>query len=67
MVLCFHVADYLNTIHGPVVLAGHSYGGSVITNAAVGLANVKRLVYVDGPAAPAPGQATGQLSGAALS
>jgi pimeloyl-ACP methyl ester carboxylesterase len=47
-----------------VVLAGHSYGGSVITNAAVGLANVKRLVYVDGPAAPAPGQTTGQLSGA---
>ena len=57
------VADYLKTIHGPVVLAGHSYGGSVITNAAAGLANVKRLVYVDA-AAPAPGQTTGQLSGA---
>ena len=58
-----YVADYLKTIHGPVVLAGHSYGGSVITNAAAGLANVKRLVYVDA-AAPAPGQTTGQLSGA---
>jgi pimeloyl-ACP methyl ester carboxylesterase len=58
-----YVADYLKTIHGPIVLAGHSYGGSVITNAAAGLANVKRLVYVDA-AAPAPGQTTGQLSGA---
>jgi pimeloyl-ACP methyl ester carboxylesterase len=58
-----YVADYLKAIHGPVVLAGHSYGGSVITNAAAGLANVKRLVYVDA-AAPAPGQTTGRLSGA---
>jgi pimeloyl-ACP methyl ester carboxylesterase len=58
-----YVADYLRTLHGPVVLVGHSYGGSVITNAAAGLANVKALVYVDA-AAPAPGQTTGQLSGA---
>jgi pimeloyl-ACP methyl ester carboxylesterase len=58
-----YVADYLKSIHGPVVLAGHSYGGSVITNAATGLTNVKRLVYVDA-AAPAPGQTTRQLSGA---
>ena len=58
-----YVADYLKAIRGPVVLAGHSYGGSVITNAAAGLANVKRLVYVDA-AAPAPGQTTAQLSGA---
>jgi pimeloyl-ACP methyl ester carboxylesterase len=57
------VAAYLKAVHGPVVLVGHSYGGSVITNAAAGLANVKRLVYVDA-AAPAPGQTTGQLSGA---
>ena len=61
-----YVADYLRSIHGPIVLAGHSYGGSVITNAAAGLANVKRLVYVDA-AAPAPGQTTGQLSGAGSS
>jgi pimeloyl-ACP methyl ester carboxylesterase len=57
-----YVAGYLKAIHGPVVLAGHSYGGSVITNAAAGLANIKRLVYVDA-AAPAPGQTTGQVSG----
>jgi len=58
-----YVADYLKTIHGPVVLAGHSYGGAVITNAAAGLANVKALVYVDA-SAPAPGETNAQLSGA---
>src|SRR6201996_8581146 len=58
-----YVADYLKTIHGPVVLVGHSYGGAVITNAAAGLANVKALVYVDA-AAPPPRETNGQLSGA---
>jgi pimeloyl-ACP methyl ester carboxylesterase len=32
---------------GPVVLVGHSYGGFVITNAALGGGDVKALVYVD--------------------
>lgn len=36
----------LNHIHGPVVLVGHSYGGSVISEAAVGNSQVKALVYV---------------------
>jgi pimeloyl-ACP methyl ester carboxylesterase len=31
---------------GPVVVAGHSYGGAVITAAAAGSPNVKALVYV---------------------
>src|SRR6266516_2892947 len=31
----------------PVVLVGHSYGGAVITNAAVGAPAVRALVYVD--------------------
>ena len=31
----------------PIILAGHSYGGAVITNAAVGDPEVKALVYVD--------------------
>jgi len=31
---------------GPVVLVGHSYGGAVITKAALGATNVKALVYV---------------------
>lgn len=32
---------------GPVVLVGHSYGGTVITNAALADPDVKALVYVD--------------------
>ncbi len=31
----------------PVILVGHSYGGAVITNAAVGDPEIKALVYVD--------------------
>jgi pimeloyl-ACP methyl ester carboxylesterase len=58
-----YVADYLKTIRGTVVLAGHSYGGAVITNAAAGAANVKALVYVDA-SAPAPGETNASLSGA---
>ncbi|MFF9378144.1 alpha/beta hydrolase [Streptomyces griseoluteus] len=56
------VHDFLKSIKGPIVLAGHSYGGSVITNAAQGVSNVKALVYVDA-AAPAVGETTAQLSG----
>src|SRR4051794_38836747 len=40
-----YLAGVLDTIPGPVVLVGHSYGGSVITNAAAGKTNVKALVY----------------------
>jgi pimeloyl-ACP methyl ester carboxylesterase len=48
-----YVRSVLRTIDGPIVLVGHSYGGAVITNAAVGVPNVKALVYV---AAFAPDQ-----------
>lgn len=52
-------ADYLrlflDTIEGPVVLVGHSYGGAVITNAATGDPDVKALVYV-AAYAPAEGE-----------
>jgi pimeloyl-ACP methyl ester carboxylesterase len=57
-----YVSAFLNTILGPIVLVGHSYGGSVITNAAAGNPNVKALVYVDA-AAPAVGETNGSLSG----
>ncbi|HET9028146.1 MAG TPA: alpha/beta hydrolase [Trueperaceae bacterium] len=40
------VAAVLRSIPGPVVLVGHSYGGPVITEAAVGQPNVIALVYV---------------------
>jgi pimeloyl-ACP methyl ester carboxylesterase len=54
-----YLKSYLSTIKGPIVLAGHSYGGVVITNAATGNANVKALVYV---AAYAPDQGDTVLS-----
>ena len=41
-----YLASVLATIPGPVILVGHSYGGAVITNAAVGRPNVKALVYI---------------------
>ena len=43
-------ADYIRsvllTIETPIVLVGHSYGGAVISNAALGVPNVKALVYI---------------------
>jgi pimeloyl-ACP methyl ester carboxylesterase len=41
-----YVASFLNTIDGPIILVGHSYGGAVISNAATGNQSVKALVYV---------------------
>jgi pimeloyl-ACP methyl ester carboxylesterase len=46
-----------------VVLAGHSYGGAVITNAAASDTKVKALVYVDA-FIPDQGETIGQLAGA---
>jgi len=43
-----------------IVLVGHSYGGAVITNAAVGAPEVKALVYVDA-FIPDQGQTLGGL------
>jgi pimeloyl-ACP methyl ester carboxylesterase len=40
-----YVKSILATIEGPIVLVGHSYGGTVITNAATGDDQVKALVY----------------------
>jgi pimeloyl-ACP methyl ester carboxylesterase len=55
-----YLADFLHSISGPIVLAGHSYGGAVITNAATGDPQVKALVYVDA-FVPAQGQTLAQL------
>jgi len=41
------IADFLHTVTGPIVHVGHSSGGAVITNAALGDSEVKALVYVD--------------------
>ena len=41
-----YLRQFLNTIEGPIVLVGHSYGGAVITSAATENDNVKSLVYI---------------------
>jgi pimeloyl-ACP methyl ester carboxylesterase len=41
-----YVRTVLDSVSGPVVLAGHSYGGSVMSEAAEGNPDVKALVYV---------------------
>jgi pimeloyl-ACP methyl ester carboxylesterase len=46
---------------GPVVVAGHSYGGMVMTGAAAGESNVKALVYITA-FAPDSGEALGPSS-----
>ena len=53
-----YLADYLETISGPIVLVAHSYGGFAITNAATGNPNVKALVYIDS-FMPAEGEIAG--------
>jgi pimeloyl-ACP methyl ester carboxylesterase len=40
------VRGFLDSIKGPKILVGHSYGGAVITQAASGDPDVKALVYV---------------------
>jgi pimeloyl-ACP methyl ester carboxylesterase len=42
------VISIFETVEGPIVLVGHSYGGIVITNAVRDKENVKALVYVAG-------------------
>lgn len=57
-----YVAGILDHIQGPVVLVGHSYGGSVISEAAHGKTNVKSLVFV-AAFAPDVGETAAGLSG----
>jgi pimeloyl-ACP methyl ester carboxylesterase len=47
-------------LQGPTVLAGHSYGGAVISGAATGLENVIGLVFASA-FAPAEGESLGGL------
>jgi pimeloyl-ACP methyl ester carboxylesterase len=55
-----YIRSVLQTVTGPIVLVGHSYGGAVITNAAVGVPNVKALIYIAG-FAPDAGESLAQL------
>jgi pimeloyl-ACP methyl ester carboxylesterase len=54
------VASIFEAVEGPIVAVGHSYGGTVITNAARD--NVEALVYVAGYA-PEEGENAFELSG----
>ncbi|MGY2288290.1 alpha/beta fold hydrolase [Pseudomonas sp. SDO528_S397] len=57
-----YVADIVEHTQGPVILVGHSYGGSVISNAVHGSGKVKALVYV-AAFAPEKGETAFELSG----
>ncbi|WP_280310003.1 alpha/beta fold hydrolase [Nocardia abscessus] len=56
-----YIESFVRQIDGPVLLAGHSYGGAVITVAGVA-ENVVGLVYVSGYALE-EGESLGQLQG----
>lgn len=57
-----YVRDVLKSLAGPVVLVGHSYGGSVISNASNRSTQVKALVFV-AAFAPEAGESAAELSG----
>lgn len=57
-----YVATILNSLENPIILVGHSYGGSVITNAVKDNHNVQALVYV-AAFAPDVGESAVELSG----
>jgi pimeloyl-ACP methyl ester carboxylesterase len=54
--------DVLDGVEGPIVLAGHSYGGSVMSEAADGHPRVTALVYVASFLLD-EGESTGELAG----
>ncbi|GGM44455.1 alpha/beta fold hydrolase [Promicromonospora citrea] len=57
-----YLATFLETVDGPTVLVGHSYGAAVATNAAVGNPDVRALVFVNG-SVPARGETVAELAG----
>ncbi|GIG00162.1 alpha/beta fold hydrolase [Catellatospora citrea] len=56
-----YVRSVLDSVQGPIVLAGHSYGGTVMSSAAAGDPDVKALVYI-AAFAPEVGESTGELA-----
>ncbi|MGW0087200.1 alpha/beta fold hydrolase [Streptomyces sp. NPDC003393] len=57
-----YLTDFLDSVDGPVVLVGHSYGGAVISQAAADNPKVKALVYI-AAFIPEAGESALQLSG----
>ncbi|MEV5544159.1 alpha/beta hydrolase [Saccharopolyspora shandongensis] len=56
-----YLHSVLGSVHGPVVLVGHSYGGAVISEAAADAPQVKALVYI-AAFAPDEGESALELS-----
>ncbi len=56
-----YLRSVLDSLSGPVVVAGHSYGGSVMSEAATGATGVTALVYVASFQLEA-GESTGELA-----
>ncbi|WP_431279405.1 alpha/beta hydrolase [Leifsonia poae] len=57
-----YITSVLSQVEGPVLAVGHSYGGAVITNAALEAGNVVGLVYV-AAFAPDEGETLGEREG----
>lgn len=57
-----YLRDVLDSVDGPIVLAGHSYGGTVMSEAADGHPRVKALVFVASFLLD-EGESTGELAG----
>jgi pimeloyl-ACP methyl ester carboxylesterase len=55
------LAALLQSIDGPIILIGHSYGGALLTEVGCATAAVKALVFVAG-LAPDEGESFGQLA-----
>ena len=56
-----YLRSVIDILPGPVVVAGHSYGGSVMSEAADGAGNVTALVYVASFHLE-PGESTGEMA-----
>ncbi len=55
-----YVSEVVKSIKGPIVLVGHSYGGSVISDVAIRDTGIKSLVFVSG-LAPEKGESVSEL------
>ena len=63
------LSDLVRSLHGPVVLVGHSYGGAVITNVDATAGDIAGLVYVAGfalDAGESAGDAASLVAGGTL-
>jgi pimeloyl-ACP methyl ester carboxylesterase len=57
-----YLRSVIDHIDGPVVVVGHSYGGTVMSEATEGAANVRALVFIASFTLE-PGESTGELAG----